>query len=577
MAVIEKRKTSDGMINYRVKIRLKGYSVQHATFKNISKAKLWAQQTESAIREGRYFKIPEAKKHTMEDMIDRYIEHVLPLKPKSIKKQIMQLNWWKKELGYCLLSKITPALIAEKRDLLANGITKRKAKRSPSTVARYMAVLSHAFTVAVQDWNWIDDSPTRKVSKPKEPRGRVRFLEDVERTRLLKECKNSTSPYLFPIVILAISTGMRSSEIMNLTWKDVDLDNGRITLLQTKNGDIRVVPLVGFALDLLKDLYENRKEYTDLLFPGKNPQKPIKIRSPWESALERANIKDFRFHDLRHTAASYLAMNKATLTEIADILGHKTLSMVKRYSHLSESHTAQVVKEMNHHVWGGNKKELGALKALITDPTIIIEGKGKDAFEIKNFRHLIISSNEDWAIHMDFDGRRFFPLNVSDKRKEDIPYFKAIVDQMQNGGIQGLMYDLLNEDLKEFDPRKMPANDMGFDMKFKSCTSIEKYIYEALRYGALNISDSPYEWYWGDISSRHFYCNYRLWCTSEGLIKETNVDFGKGIRKLLPVRKRRLSISGQREWIYAMPSLGECRLAFQRHVKRSDEIWDEKD
>lgn len=358
MAVIEKRNSNNGKVRYRVKIRLKGYPIQHATFSSLSKAKLWAQQTESAIREGRHFKIHEAKKHNMADLIERYIRDILPQKPKSLAKQAMQLRWWKSHLGHVLLSDISSAQIAEKRDELASGITIRHTKRSPATVARYMAVLSHAFTIAVQEWNWIDDTPMRKVAKPKEPQGRVRFLDADERKNLLKACKNSKNPYLFTIVVLALSTGMRCSEILNLSWKNVDLETGRIVLYQTKNGDRRGLPLVGLAYELVQKLSKHRRLDTYLLFPGRKPHEPIKIRSSWDIAVRTAEIQNFRFHDLRHTAASYLAMNKATLAEIADILGHKTLSMVKRYSHISENHTTGVIERMNSNIFGNMEQEI---------------------------------------------------------------------------------------------------------------------------------------------------------------------------------------------------------------------------
>ena len=162
------------------------------------------------------------------------------------------------------------------------------------------------------------------------------------------------------MVVLALSTGMRQGEIMSLTWDNVDLNQGRITLYETKNDEIRVVPLANKALDLLKEHSKVRNPETDLLFPGKPiPKedggvfyKPIDLRAPWLAALKKADIQDFRFHDLRHSAASYLAMNGASMAEIAEVLGHKTIQMVKRYAHLSEAHTAGVVASMNEKIFG---------------------------------------------------------------------------------------------------------------------------------------------------------------------------------------------------------------------------------
>nr|WP_320114248.1 site-specific integrase [uncultured Desulfuromonas sp.] len=353
MATIQERKSSDGKIKYRVIVRLKGCPPQSATFERKTDAKKWAQDTESAIRDGRHFKTVEAKKHTLQEMIDRYVEYVLPLKPKSQKAQSQQLKWWADELGYHLLSDVTPALIAECRDKLLSGKTYRGTKRSPATVVRYLAALSHAFTMAVNEWGWLEHNPVSKVKKPTEARGRVRFLDDDERKRLLEACRESGNHYLYVIVVLAITTGMRQGEILNLKWKDVDLKRSCAVLHETKNNERRTVPIPQFAATLLVDLSKVRRIDSQLVFPGnKDPQKPIDIRNIWDDALERAKIANFRFHDLRHTAASYLAMNGATLAEIAEVLGHKTLQMVKRYAHLSDAHTAGVVERMSSKVFG---------------------------------------------------------------------------------------------------------------------------------------------------------------------------------------------------------------------------------
>jgi len=193
----------------------------------------------------------------------------------------------------------------------------------------------------------------RKVAKFKEPRGRVRFLSEEERRNLLQACQNSHSPWLYLVVVLLLSTGARKDEIMSLSWSNVGLEEGRIVLQHTKNNERRALHLKGLALKLMKEHSKIRRLDTDLLFPGKvNASRSIELRKPWKKALKKANIENFRMHDLRHSAASYLAMNSATLAEIAEVLGHKTLQMVKRYSHLSETHTAKVVERMNEQIFG---------------------------------------------------------------------------------------------------------------------------------------------------------------------------------------------------------------------------------
>ncbi len=353
MAYIQERTDDKGNTRYRVQVRLKGYPLQTATFDRKTDAKKWAQATETAMREKRYFKTAESCKHMLADLVDRYIRDVLPTKPKSEEKQKAQLEWWKAEIGSYTLADVTPALISEKRDQLLQGTTRRNTQRSPSTVVRYLAVLSHAFTVAVQEWGWIDDSPLRKVRKPKEARGRVRFLNDKERAALLEACKESESKLLYPIVVLALSTGMRRTEICTLTWQDIHLQDGYLVLQETKNGERRRVHLTGHALEEIKKLKKVQRIDTPYVFPHPHLKKqPMDIRTPWEKALAAAGIEDFRFHDLRHCCASYLAMNGASLSEIAEVLGHKTLAMVKRYAHLSEAHTSKVVESMNKRIFG---------------------------------------------------------------------------------------------------------------------------------------------------------------------------------------------------------------------------------
>jgi len=146
---------------------------------------------------------------------------------------------------------------------------------------------------------------------------------------------------------------MRQGEITSLQWSDVDLIAGFVSLSQTKNGERRAVPLVGPALHALKARVIQLNGESALVFPGTtNTGRPIDIRTPWETALRRASISNFRFHDLRHSAASYMAMSGASPLDIAGLLGHKTLQMVRRYSHLSSQHLSGVVAKMNQQVFG---------------------------------------------------------------------------------------------------------------------------------------------------------------------------------------------------------------------------------
>jgi integrase len=162
-------------------------------------------------------------------------------------------------------------------------------------------------------------------------------LDDDDRLKLLQACKESPNPLLYPCVVLALSTGMRQAEQMELVWSDINLKDGFLILHETKNGERRRVTLAGASLELLKEHNKVRRLDTKLFL----------------NAMEAAEITDFKWHDLRHCTASYLAMNGASLAEIAEVLGHKTLSMVKRYAHLSDGHVSNVVASMNAKIFGG--------------------------------------------------------------------------------------------------------------------------------------------------------------------------------------------------------------------------------
>lgn len=350
---IDKRINKDGTIGYRARVRIKGQPAVTKTLSSLTLAKKWKKDTEVEIEKGRYFDKIEAQKHTLGEAIDRYIKMVLPGKPKNAKNVYHHLLWWKKQLGNYSLDCVKPSLLAEKKDLLLAEPTERGKQRSSTTVVRYLSSLSHLFTVAVKEWGWLTENPMQKVSKPRISNNRVRFLSDDERVRLLEACKKSRNPYLYTVVILALSTGMRYSEIMKLSYEDVDCDLGIITLKETKNGEVRSIPLVELPLILVKEHIQKRSKTSALLFPSpNNSSKPIDIRSAWEKAAKEAGISNFRFHDLRHTTASYLAMNGHSLLDIATLLGHKDLQMTKRYSHLSQEHKKKMVATLTQKIAG---------------------------------------------------------------------------------------------------------------------------------------------------------------------------------------------------------------------------------
>lgn len=350
MASIQRRTWTDKegrqRTSYRVQIRRlipgqRRTSYETATFERKTDAEKWAKGIESDIDRQRYFPQQEAEKHTLADLVDRELEGVRADHPRDYERKRGILGWWKDKLGSYTLAAITPDLIGRHRDKLQT-----EEGLSPGTVNRYLSALSKAFSNAVKEWHWLPDNPLRRVSKKTEPRGRVRFLDDDERIQLLGSCRKSDYKPLYTIVLFALTTGMRRGELLGLRWQDIDLDR-RIAILQnTKNGDRRSVPIVPEVAELLREHGRVRKLGNDQVFVSDGPAEVWLFDKAWYQALKAAKIKDFRFHDLRHTAASYLAMSGASVPELAAVLGHRTLQMVKRYAHLSDQHTGEVVERM---------------------------------------------------------------------------------------------------------------------------------------------------------------------------------------------------------------------------------------
>lgn len=360
MAAIQARvwvdKQGKQRTSYRVQIRLRGHPEASATFDRRTDAKAWAQRTEAAIREGRYFPQAEARRRTVADLVDRYLEQVKAKRDAAYyERKRALLAWWKDHLGSYTLAQVTPALVAEYRDKLLSeniGTKESPQHRSPPTANRYLSALSRAYADAVREWNWVRDNPVRRVTKEQESPGRVRYLSDDERARLLAACKASDCKPLYLLVLFALTTGMRRGELLGLRWQDVDLERRLAVLQSTKNGDKRSVPIVPEVAELLREHGKVRRIGSDLIFAGEGRDAGWWDRH-WYAALEAAGIEDFRFHDLRHTAASYLAMSGASIPELAAILGHRTLAMVKRYAHLSDAHTGAVVERMTSKYFRG--------------------------------------------------------------------------------------------------------------------------------------------------------------------------------------------------------------------------------
>ena len=202
-------------------------------------------------------------------------------------------------------------MIVAARDHLLKTESRLGKPLAPATVKLYIESLSAVFKTARKEWRWTQYNPCGDVTRPKLPKGRVRFLSDAERTALLDECKKSSDRRLYPFVLLAISTGARAGELTGLLWSDVDLERGTASLRKTKNGDMRALPVKGAALIAIKAMHVKGTDPETHVFA--DPRGPIfDYQDPFTRARDEAGIKNFRFHDCRHCTGSYLAMNGAS-------------------------------------------------------------------------------------------------------------------------------------------------------------------------------------------------------------------------------------------------------------------------
>ena len=197
-------------------------------------------------------------------------------------------------------------------------VTKRSGDVSAHTVQKELNTLKHLLGLAV-DWDIIPYSPAHKVKSPRVPAGRVRYLQPTELKVLIEACLD----WLQPVVAITVGTGMRRSEIVSLRWMDVDMLHDRVMLPQTKNGECRIVYLNKFAEMAFASLpFDENTKPTDRIFPGVTPER---VSVAFRRTCRALGVVDFRFHDLRHTAASWLRMSGADIHTVAQLLGHKDL------------------------------------------------------------------------------------------------------------------------------------------------------------------------------------------------------------------------------------------------------------
>ena len=324
MAAFQKRSGA-----WRALIRRRGYPPLTRTFDSKAKAETWARQIEGEMDRGVFVSRAEAENTTLADALDRYAAEVSSSK-KTANREIYTIRWWQN-------SALGPRSLASIRgkDIMAMLAAKEAEGAAPHTIHLYLALLSHLFTVARRAWGMEGlSNPTEFVRKPKLPQGRDRRLIDDEQIRLL----NAAQAYggeIGAIITWAIETAMRRGEIAAMRWEHLDRKDRVLLIPETKNGTPRQVPLSTVALEILSQRDPVRGDGLPRNVEGRIwGMRPDSISQAFERVCQAAGIEGLTFHDLRHEATSRLFEKGLNPMEVAAITGHKTLQMLKRYTHL---------------------------------------------------------------------------------------------------------------------------------------------------------------------------------------------------------------------------------------------------
>ena len=281
------------------------------------------------VAEGTWFERLPGEDYTFEDLMNKYLkEYSAVNKVESSYIRDIGINkHLQKHFGKFYLPDITPKMISEYK-------TKRRNEgASPRTINYELTVMSHAFNLATKEWEIINDNPVQKVAKEKVRNQIERWLTEDEEKRLI-----NASPYwLRPIIIFALNTGFRKSEILGLKWKQIDFSRREITISEQKNKQTDTLPLNDKAITVLKEKWNDRRKDAEYVFPSQNNTRIINrnLFRAFKSAKEKSGVEKFRFHDLRHSFASRLVQNGVDIYAVQKLGRWKTTSMVARYGHFN--------------------------------------------------------------------------------------------------------------------------------------------------------------------------------------------------------------------------------------------------
>ncbi|MDP3181276.1 MAG: site-specific integrase [Desulfobaccales bacterium] len=347
-----KNKTTWQIYFYTPEGKLKG-----KTFDRKKQAEEYLAKVKVAKKENRYHDVFNVKKEsqtTFDELLGVYVENFKP--QKSYPTKVFVIRELREAFGDRKLGKITYLDMETYRNRRKATPLKSGKLRAEASVNYEMAVFAHILSKAVE-WGLLETSPFKKGKRLmfKVDNGRTRFLTEDEIEALLKECPR----HLKPIVETALHTGMRRGEVLSLKWEQINhgfiyLEGGMV-----KSGKGRQIPINDRLAEVLKELRRANELKSDFVFCDSQGRRFQDVRSSFAGACRRAGIRDFTFHDLRHTFASHLVMNGVGLKAVQELLGHADLTMTMRYAHLSKGHLREAVAVLDN---------LGGIKKILINP-----------------------------------------------------------------------------------------------------------------------------------------------------------------------------------------------------------------
>ncbi|MBI3529663.1 MAG: site-specific integrase [Betaproteobacteria bacterium] len=319
---IQERRNGDGSASYRAQIRMRGFPHLSETFTRKTDARRWIEDTKASIRLGNAVST-EVQRTTLREALERYLREITPGKKGARREQDRVKAWQGSPLALHFLSQLRSADFAKHRD------QRRAQGRAENTIRIELALISKLYKVASRDWGMEGlRNPIESLTMPGGSNKRERRLTPGEETALMTELIRR-GPYMEPLAALAIETAMRQGELLALAWGDINLPKRVARLRDTKNSEPRDVPLSNRALEILMGLPRPLENFSPVF-----PLKQDDVIRTFKDACKIAGIENLKFHDLRHEAASRLFEKNLNVMEVAAITGHKTLAMLKRYTHL---------------------------------------------------------------------------------------------------------------------------------------------------------------------------------------------------------------------------------------------------